>query len=159
MIVFEYMDEEEKKLYRSIYNQKNLESVDLDYDGTYVLDFYADGLIYSLKVSSRRNPNLNLEYLKSLDEEDFFDRIVDGAKEKHTISKEDFKLMIDDWMADHAYEFEDDADGELKIGKVKRNEDEEEEWELEAYAEDNHHAYIFTDYYEDITLNSLNTSF
>ena len=154
MIVFEYMDEEEKKLYRSIYNQKNLESFDPD---TYTLVFHSGELKYSLHVSSLKHPNLSLEYLKSLNEEDFFDRIVDGAEEKHTISKEMFELMLDDWFADH--DPEEDVDGPLKVEEVKQNEDEEEEWELEAYAEDDHHAYVFTDYYENIILNSLNTSF
>lgn len=158
MIVFEDMDEKLVERYHHIYNQDTLKSVSFNGGCTYILEFYTDNLNYALEVSTLRHPklNFNLECLKNVDKTQW-DAILQSANEKHTIDKEMFEDMLQDWFADH--DPEEDVDGPLKVEGIKQNEDEEEEWELEAYAEDDHHAYVFTDFYGNIILNSLNTSF
>lgn len=134
MINTEYMNEDEKALYRRIYNQKNLVRVVIEHDHMELV-FQSDGIQYVLRVNLPWDITLN--YLGSLGrtrfytEDIFFHRIVERADEKHTISEKNLRYLVDRYLS-IAYSGENKVP---EITKVYRNMDNKKEFELEAYTE------------------------
>ena len=145
MIIFNNMSKDEKILYRQVYNQKNLTHIDpFDY-GTRLI-FCINGLKHSLVTLL---VDLTPEGLKSMDEENFFANVINGASEKHTISKKIFAQMVNNYLIRNglmAY----------KLASITQDKDNDKGYMLVADVRcDDGDRYTLADYYGKVDLSFL----
>lgn len=117
-----------------------------------ILEFFRDKVQYTLLVSGCWG--LERKYLLSMDEEDFYEEIVNYATEKHTASKRKFMDMVQDYIAHTRSAKKDEITGPFRMKDI--------EWKIEneeglfvAHAEDRYSVYTLRDEYDEVFLKRM----